>query len=263
MALNIVVTNSGVAEIINAEHTGTAPVLLSQIKFGSGQYAPQPTQTQMVSPFKTLTTFSGADVGDQTIHVTVRDDSTDSYTLYEVGLYTASGTLFAVYSQSTPVLQKTANTVALLSIDIQLSAVQASSITFGDTTFLYPPATTETAGVAELATPAEVIAGLDNTRVVTPLGLQTMYSPWTSATTGRINIPGGILLQWGSNAMIDGDGTTLTFPAAYNHACIYVGAISAEIIPACYRIGNLTNTQVTLYHNANGSLPTRWIALGY
>ena len=57
------------------------------------------------------------------------------------------------------------------------------------------PAASETAqGIAELATQAEVDAGTDDTRIVTPLKLATRYVSKTS-TTGAIALPAGTTAQ--------------------------------------------------------------------
>lgn len=84
----IVITAAGLAEIINAEHNGTAPVLINEIGYGTGQYTATDSQTALKKEFKRLSSLSGGAVGDQTIHVTALDASADSYTVYEIGLFT-------------------------------------------------------------------------------------------------------------------------------------------------------------------------------
>lgn len=43
MASRIFVTNAGIQEVINAEQNGTAPVVLTQVGLGTGQYTPSPS----------------------------------------------------------------------------------------------------------------------------------------------------------------------------------------------------------------------------
>lgn len=172
MPLNITITDAGRAEIINAANTGTAPVEITEVGLGTGQYSPDPAQTALTNEVKRLNTISGEVVADDTIHVTVKDEGGDAYDVAEFGLFTASGTLFAVYSQASgPFMQKAAQSSLLLSVDVILGTLDATNLTFGDTSFSNPPASTSVAGVVELATGGESIAGTDTTRAATPSGV--------------------------------------------------------------------------------------------
>lgn len=174
--LGIVVTDAGIQEVINAEHSGTAPVLLTHVGFGTGQYTPTADQTSLQSEFKRLGTITGGNVGDNIIHIIVNDTSSDSYSVSEIGVFTASGTLFAVYSQATPIIQKAAASEIMLAVDIVLTHVDPDSVTIGDTNFILPPATTSQQGIVELATDAETQAGTDTTRAVTPASLASLVA---------------------------------------------------------------------------------------
>lgn len=150
MALQITITDAGRAEVINATNTGTAPVEITQIGLGTGQYAPSPTQTALQAETKRLTTIAGTIVDPDTIHVTIRDETADAYNVSEFGLYTASGTLFAVYSDITgPFIQKSAQSTLLLAVDVILGTLDATSLTFGDTSFANPPAAPTVLGVVK------------------------------------------------------------------------------------------------------------------
>lgn len=170
-SVKLVVTDAGIAEVINAEATGTAPVKLTEIGLGTGKYTASGSQEALVSEFKRLDTVAGGSVGTNIIHVSVTDDSEDSYSVYEIGLYTESGTLFAVYSQSLPIIQKASAALMMLSLDIALTNISNASVTFGNTDFTMAPATVTNQGIAELATHEEVQDGKDDTRIVTPAGL--------------------------------------------------------------------------------------------
>lgn len=167
----LVITNAGLAEIVNAEQNGTAPVVLSEVRFGTGQYTPTADRTALEAAFKTFNTISGGAAGDNILHITVEDDSADAYTVYEVGVFTDSGTLFAVYSQTNPIISKASRSVAILATDILLGEMNPESITIGDINFELNQATTERKGVIELATEAEAKAGTDTHRAVTPAAL--------------------------------------------------------------------------------------------
>ena len=167
----LIVTDAGIAEVINAEASGTAPVKLTEVGLGSGQYTAATGQTALVNEVKRLDTTSGGGIGDNIIHVSVTDESSDTYTVHEIGVFTESGTLFAVYAQSQPIIQKASASWMMLSLDIALVGIPEASVTFGDTNFVLPSATTETQGIVELATDVEVQTGTDTSRAVTPKGL--------------------------------------------------------------------------------------------
>lgn len=166
--LQITVTTAGHAAIVNAENTGTAPVRIAQIGITAQAFTPDAGMTALPGELKRLTTFAGAAVADDTVHVTVRDDSADVYTMRGFGLYLENGTLFALYGQAGAILEKSAQAMMLLAADIRFVQVDATSLTFGDTDWINPPATTTVQGVVELADAAEAVAGADATRAMTP-----------------------------------------------------------------------------------------------
>ncbi len=174
-ALQLHVTPAGIAAIVNAENTGTAPVLISHVGLTDQVFSAQGA-VALPGEFKRLSTFAGAAVANDTIHITIRDDSADSYTLRGFGLYLSDGTLFAIYSHAGEapdfIMQKAAAAMLLLQSDVRFTQINATSITFGNAEWLNPPATTTVPGVVELADPAESIAGADASRAVTPAGLK-------------------------------------------------------------------------------------------
>lgn len=181
------VTAAGRQEIINAENTGTTPVLISEIGLGTGKYDPSESQTELQAEFKRLTTVAGQLISDDTIHVSAVDDSSDEYSYSEFGLYADSGTLFAVYSQQTDIATKSAQSNMLLSADVVLTRVDATSLTFGEASFTNPPASETVKGVVELATPEETAEGLDSTRVPPPSALKPLWGKLSDSFT--INAP--------------------------------------------------------------------------
>jgi len=187
MPLQITITDAGRAEVINATNTGTGPVAIAEIGLGTGQYEPAPEQTALTAETKRLATIAGQVVSADTIHVTIKDETGDAYTVNEIGLFTDSGTLFAVYSDPVnPIAQKAGASALLLAVDIVLGTLDANSLTFGDTSFSNPPASETVAGVVALASNAETQAGTDNARAITPAGLQSRVTQSISdIQTGR------------------------------------------------------------------------------
>lgn len=177
------VTAAGRQEIINAENTGTTPVLISEIGLGTGKDDPSESQTELQAEFKRLTTVAGDLIADDTIHVSAVDDSTDEYSYSEFGLYTDSGTLFAVYSQQTDITTKSAQGNMLLSADVVLTRVDATSLTFGEASFTNPPASETVKGVVELATPGETKTGTDPVRVPPVAALTPLWGQFSDSTS--------------------------------------------------------------------------------
>ncbi|EQB09672.1 gp53-like domain-containing protein [Novosphingobium lindaniclasticum] len=187
MALTITVTNAGRAALVNAANTGTAAVTIAQVGVSGVAVAPSPTATILPGESKRIATLSGDVVADDTIHMIVRDEGTAVYTVRSFGLYLADGTLFAIYGQADPILEKSSQAIMLLAIDVQFADVAAAQLTFGDTNFLNPPATTETMGVVELATLAEAIAGLDSSRVPAAKMMKDAVAAWMDSRFGANN----------------------------------------------------------------------------
>jgi len=180
-ALNIIITDAGRAEHINAQNTGAGPLEITEVRLGSGQYSlddTNKTQTALVSPIKSLTTLAGEAVADDTLHFTIKDESSDAYHVGEFGLFTASGTLYAVYSQPADqgwIIEKAAPSTLLLAVDVILESLNATDLTFGSLEFLNPPASHEIPGVVKLATTEATIAGVDSKSAVTPYGLNIRF----------------------------------------------------------------------------------------
>ena len=177
---NVVITSAGLAALVNATNNGTLPVKITKFGLGSGNYTPSADQTALQNKFKEVTALSGGDVGDNTIHVTMSDVSSEAYTVNELGVYLEDGTLFAVSSQPTgAILQKAAGSQGLLSVDFVITGGSSAVTVNGDTNFFNPPATTQQAGVVKLATAAEVKLGIDAAKAVTPATLASTLATET------------------------------------------------------------------------------------
>lgn len=174
--LSLIITDAGIAEVINAQHDGTAPVVLTQVGFGRGIYTPVPSQTELHDEIKRVSTISGGVVGDNIMHIQALDgDASAAYAVYEIGVYTASGTLFAVYSQPLPIIHKVADSEIMIAIDIILTGVEPTAVTVGNTNYTLAPATTSNLGVVELATNEEAVTGTDTERALTPASGAAAY----------------------------------------------------------------------------------------
>lgn len=184
MPVTITITNAGRAAIVNATNTGTAPVTITQIGISATAHTPAPANTALPGEIKRLSAVSGLVVADDTIHVSVSDTTTDAYALRSFALYLADGTLFAIYGQADPILNKVAASIAALSVDVVLADIDAATLTFGDASFVNPPASETVQGVVELATVAEAQAGIDALRALTPASAKAAVLGWLLAQDG-------------------------------------------------------------------------------
>lgn len=174
--LSITLTKAGQAAIIADDTPGFTTVIITEIGLTDTAFTVSSTLTALPGEFKRVD-VSGEQSGDDIIHMTALDASNDAYSYRGFALYLADGTLFAVYGQAGPIAAKADVSATYLVIDIQLSGGMAGAITFGDTNFLNPPATTTRKGVVELATNTEAAAGTDATRALTPAAMQYALLP--------------------------------------------------------------------------------------
>ncbi|WP_321851256.1 phage tail protein [Burkholderia diffusa] len=190
MAGNLIyITDAGRAALVAPGNTGTTASQVTQIGLATAAFVFKPDMTALPSELKRITTFGGDTVAKDTIHIVIQDDSADQYKLYGFGLYLDNGVLFGVYVQNDPILEKAPASMVLLATDTVFTSIDVAKLTFGPTSFLNPPATTTRKGVVELATQAEVDAGADDTRAVTPKTAAGRYAPLVSpALTGAASI---------------------------------------------------------------------------
>lgn len=296
--LKMIITAAGLDEVVAASQAGTDAVLITEVGYGTGQYTATEDQTALKSEFKRLTTVAGGAVANNIIHCTIQDSSQDAYAVYEVGLYTDKGTLFAVYSQNTPILQKAAVSISMLSIDIAVTDFSADQVIFGDANLLNPPATTSQMGVVELATAEETITGTDDSRAVTPAALSARTS--TTGRTGLIRLatnsevaagkdatkaltpasllsaflkshgdygfqklPNGLILQWGQALLASGGTSVIAFPAAFPTKAVMAVAEAKGNFAPTYSLSALNRGNATFKHNGNGGVQSYWMAIGY
>ncbi|ESQ90121.1 hypothetical protein ABAC460_10200 [Asticcacaulis sp. AC460] len=190
MTLQLIVTTAGRAAI--AALGGTDAVVISEVGVSPTNTAVTEATTALPGEVKRIDTIAGAPVSADQIHLTIRDVTSDAYTLRAFALYLDDGTLFAVYSQAGVIMEKTAPITILLALDIALVDIAAADITFNDADFVLPPATETVQGVVELATNLEMTTGTDTQRAATPAGVRAAIDdrvPQATATTqGKVEL---------------------------------------------------------------------------
>lgn len=179
--IKMVITTAGRQALINSSSTGTNAVKIASIGVGTGRYTPTESQTALQAEVKRLNIVEGGSAGDNAFHVAYRDESSSSYSVYEFGLFLDNGILFAVYSTSELLLQKSSSAIAELAVDVALTDINIEQIQFGEVTYSNPAATTENAGVLAIATEEEVQEGEATQRALTPANIKALTSTETRA----------------------------------------------------------------------------------
>ncbi|USU08903.1 phage tail protein [Sphingomonadaceae bacterium OTU29MARTA1] len=184
--LKLVMTTAGLRRFTAAQENAGVDLRVAKVGFSNTNFVAAPTLTALPGEFRRIDTVSGESVGDNVVHMTVQDEDEVTYTVRGFGLWLGDGTLFATYSQPTPIAEKSTASMLALVIDIVFPEAGVDRIIFGDTNFLNPPATTERKGVVELATLAEAKAG-DALRAVTGAVVKAMIGD---------TVPIGTILLW-------------------------------------------------------------------
>lgn len=265
MAIDITITDAGRAEVINADNTGTAPVTIAEIGLGTGNYLPSASQTALQAEFKRLNTIAGEVVADDTIHVVAKDEGIDDYDVAEFGLYLASGTLFAVYSvPSGFIIEKSAASTMMLAVDIILSTLNATSITFGSTEFTNPPASETVQGVTLYATEAEHQAGTIGNKASTPAGVKAFTSQFgigdykavadanLATASGMYSLPASL---GAANSPITGQSGTLL---------VIQGGSTSDYVSQVWIQSNDTNIfrQFIRHYRGGAAIWSDWLEMG-
>lgn len=185
MTMKLIITNAGKNALKNIQKDGTNALRITHIALGNGRYTPLKHRTALEQEHHRLNTITGSIAGPNTLHVTVRDESDAEYSVHELGLITDSGIVFAVYSQQDVIIEKATSSTLLLSIDIELTDIDTSNISFGNTNFTNPPATKETRGVISLTTEEEAKYGSDEFKAITAKTLKTTLD-WRLSTSDKL-----------------------------------------------------------------------------
>ena len=121
-------------------------------------------------------------------------------------------------------------------------------------------ATVTLKGTVELATNAEVQAGTDTGRVVTPAGLASFDQ--TLAKPGTKTFPGGLILKWGVVTCVAGAGSVV-FPMAFPSEILAYGyfnnSTSTSGVTTAATGGGISGMNVS---SSYATMSGTWIALG-
>lgn len=157
--LKLVMTTAGLGRFTAAQANDDIDLTVATVGFSDAVFVAAPTLTALPGEFRRVATVSGSVEAQNIVHLTVTDAEPLTYSVRGFGLFLADGTLFAAYSQATPIVEKALGSMLGLAIDLAFPIAGVEDISFGSTDFLNPPATEARRGVVELATLAEAQAG--------------------------------------------------------------------------------------------------------
>ena len=85
-----------------------------------------------------------------------------------------------------------------------------------------------------------------------------------TGSDGYIDLPGGLILQWGRFISNTDTAQTVTFPKAFTTICWHV-SVSVEFADLGGSVSNMTTTNFVFNRNNNigGSGYCNWFAIGY
>lgn len=128
---------------------------------------------------------------------------------------------------------------------------------------LQTPASSAAAGILALALAADVLAGTDAAKGVTPASLVSSLL----ATNGYIKLPGGLIIQWGITGNVTGGGgtATITYPTPFvasTYAVVLTPLVAGTSPGAQSSVSSTTNTQFSMQNGQNTTGAFYWAAIG-
>lgn len=136
-------------------------------------------------------------------------------------------------------------------------------------------ATESTKGQVALATAAEVLAGTDAVKAITPATLAGLFGASSKANDGYARLPikvdGAfveIIIQWGTSSSISGDSSlSVTLPLTFPITLLSISAIQIAAIntvsQGSFTLDTLTTSSFIIRNGADNTGVVRWMAIGY
>lgn len=255
--MSLVITDAGIAASINAQTLGVE-YKITHIAIGLEGYLPTVDQTELRQEFTRKPLSRGAIIAPGQLHFEAVFDDNSAFEGKEIGYFLEDGTLFAVDSREGEILSlKRSNTIITEAFELNLDGSEISNITVE---IMGMPYATETvAGIAKIATDAEVAAGVDDTKIVTAKKLKkplTEYLRKDAKTTltdndsiGNANI---VFNHRNGVPSSDGSAGRLNVGTDINDAVAWFGLASnvkAGIAVALTKIFNATITKFDVLVN--------------
>lgn len=190
------------------------------------------------------------------------------------GAYTASGVAVpgtSLFAQAHYGISRPRNLAVMWCIKAWNAPINQGNIDIAALAALATQATEVKLGTAKIATQALTDAGADDATIVTPKKLRFGFQIGLG-TNGYIAFPswlGGLILQWGSTALINSASSIsvpmpLEFPNAILNAFVSVNGSGNFTSALCGAVSATSKTAITVYHfsGGGGAANYRWLAVG-
>lgn len=186
-SINPITTTAGRAAIL-AGVAAPSTVVVEDVQLSDVDQAVTVATTALTDVVATLEATGAVRVAGSghALHVVMTDDSSAAYDVRAFALRLTGGAFLMVYSQAGLIATKVAGSSLHLALDLTVDADTAATLDFGDTDYALPAGGESAPGLLELATTAEVLAGADTVRAVTPAGLAALTA--TDARAGLVEL---------------------------------------------------------------------------
>lgn len=182
--MNMIFTTVGLDEVATLIAGGSA-VQITELAIGTSSWTPDETASALQTELKRLS-LTGDKTSSANVHLTAVDSSTDEYTVFEAGIYLASGTLLAITGDGAAITGKASRTDAVYAIDLPLAEFADANVVIGGTGFMLPQSTESVAGLTRYATTEEAEDGTVDNKSVTPEGVKAAFDNRTATTEEAI-----------------------------------------------------------------------------
>ena len=181
-SINPITTTAGRAAILAAV-AAPSTVVVEDAQLSDTDQAVTIATTALTNVVATLDAVGSVRVAGSghALHVVIKDDSGAAYDVRALALRLTGGVFLMVYSQAGLIATKAAGSSLHLALDLTVDADTAATVDFGDTDYVLPAGGEASPGLVELATTAEVLAGVDTVRAVTPAGFAALTATDTRA----------------------------------------------------------------------------------
>ena len=168
---NLKITSAGISAANAAQNNGF-DIEITEIGLGSGHRIFDLDMTALVTESKRLAAHVQTSAQGNVAHISCIDESTDEYQIHELGLFLSDGTLFAYFSDSSPINVKTASSFLPIAFNLVIK-VDGLDFTISDSaSFIIPHAREISAGIIRIAPQSLAADGVDAITAITPKTLK-------------------------------------------------------------------------------------------
>ena len=214
---NLKITNAGITAANAAQNNGF-DIKITEIGLGSGHRIFDLAMTALVTESKRLAAHVQTSAQGNVAHISCIDESTDEYQIHELGLFLSDGTLFAYFSDSSPINVKTASSFLPIAFNLVIK-VDGLDFTISDSaSFIIPHAREVSAGIIRIAPESLAADGVDAITAITPKTLKFIID--TKIKRASISGRGLIEIATSAEAIEGTDNTRAITPSGVKQSIL-------------------------------------------